>query len=422
LPPMAIFLAAIQLGYRERRSLSLIIIAIGVMSVFLGLSQVAQGSGSELRFYTITNNTEAVGFFANRNHFAALLYAVLLFAAVWAIDIGFKTGSWKDVRTFESANIMPVTAIFLVFVVVIAGEAMARSRAGLALTIVALVAVFALAFTDRRNTAGLKSNKLLIAAIVLAIILSLQFALYRVLGRFAYDPLENARLVFAHNTIRAAWAFMPFGSGLGTFVPVYAMFERPVDTIANTYANHAHDDILELWLETGVMGIILICLFLTWLGFASVKLWRRPPSGPGGFDCTLARAAALVIGLLVAHSFVDYPMRTEAIMAVFAVSCALLIEPLRSAEEPRGIADVPGASARRGAPPSRPARTAAPPSSASAPPAMPPAAPKPRLSGGQWGDGVEWPAEWRSSGEAKRPGWRDREADPNGDPDSDGKN
>ena len=34
LPPMAIFVSAIQLSYRERRWLSLIVIAIGVLSVF----------------------------------------------------------------------------------------------------------------------------------------------------------------------------------------------------------------------------------------------------------------------------------------------------------------------------------------------------------------------------------------------------
>ena len=48
-------------------------------------------------------------------HFAALLYAVLLFTAVWAVDIGFRAGSWTDVRSFEAARIMGVTAIFLGF-------------------------------------------------------------------------------------------------------------------------------------------------------------------------------------------------------------------------------------------------------------------------------------------------------------------
>jgi hypothetical protein len=81
IPPLAIFLATLLLPYRERRWLSLVFLAVGVLSVFVGLIQVAQGPESPLRFFAYTNLTEAVGFFANRNHFAALLYALIMFAA-----------------------------------------------------------------------------------------------------------------------------------------------------------------------------------------------------------------------------------------------------------------------------------------------------------------------------------------------------
>jgi O-antigen ligase len=405
LPPMAIFLAAIQLNYRERRTLTLIIVAIGVVSVFVGLTQVAEGPASALRFFTITNDTEAVGFFANRNHYAAFLYVVLLFAAVWVIDVAFKIESWTDIRNFQTTTIIAITASFLVFVVIIAGEAMARSRAGLALTIVALLAIFALGFMDRRNAAGSGPSKLLIAATTLAITLSVQLALYRILGRFGPDPLESARSVFAHNTIAAAKAFTPFGSGLGTFVPVYEMFERPGDVLADTYANHAHNDILELWLETGLLGPILLCLFVTWVAFSGVKLWRRPPPDLSSFDCTLGRAATVVIGLLLAHSVVDYPMRTEAIMAVFAVSCALLIAPLRSEEDPKPVA-VTAARDKlvRKQPPKPQAVRAG--SSSLGVRAVPGQGTeglptRPRQFGGRWGEGVDWPEEWQNSGDRK---------------------
>jgi hypothetical protein len=416
LPPVAIFLSAIQIGYRERRALGLLIIAFGVLSVFVGLMQVAEGQTSPLRFFAITNPTEAVGFFANRNHFAALLYTVLLFAAVWAIDIGFRADSWADVRRFETATITAMTAIFLVFVVLLAGESMARSRAGLALTIVALLGVFGLAFADRRNVSGARPNKLLLAATILAITLSVQFTLYRVLDRFAADPLENARAVFGHNTLAAAWAYMPFGSGLGSFVAVYAMFERPIDAMANTYANHAHDDILELCLETGVVGPILLCVFVAWLGSAAVKLWLKAPPALSAFDCTLGRAATVVVVLLMAHSFVDYPMRTEAIMAIFAVSCALLIEPLRIVETEHGlrIAAARDATGRRrtptnipaAVPPTSPSRTAAAPARGSEVVASPS-----RQAGGRWGEEVDWPDQWRNSEQNERSARKDAELD-----------
>ena len=51
LAPLAIFIGTLLLGYRERRWLSLVILAVGILSVFIGLIQVAQGPESPLRFY-----------------------------------------------------------------------------------------------------------------------------------------------------------------------------------------------------------------------------------------------------------------------------------------------------------------------------------------------------------------------------------
>ena len=68
LPPMAVFLGVLQLGYADRRRLSLVILLVGMLSVGLGLLQVAQGPSSPLRFYAFTNTSEAGGFFAYSNH------------------------------------------------------------------------------------------------------------------------------------------------------------------------------------------------------------------------------------------------------------------------------------------------------------------------------------------------------------------
>jgi hypothetical protein len=234
-----------------------------------------------------------------------------------------------------------------------------------------------------------------------------QFALYRILERFATDPMEDARIVFAQNTITAAKAFMPFGSGLGTFVPVYQMFEPPSDTLPNIYANHAHNDFLELWLETGVLGPLLLCLFLVWLGAASVRLWRRLPPQVSAFDCTLARAATIAIALLLVHAFVDYALRTEAIMAVFAVCCALLVKPLKDGEEGvRFAASLERylAGRRTVQIPQTKAAASAPIPTASAVPerATDEVLARTHQEGRRWGAHIEWPEEWQNSEQQKR--------------------
>lgn len=412
--PLAIFLAVLLLSYRERRWLSVVILAVGTISVFVGLAQVAQGPESSLRFFEYTNPTEAVGFFANRNHFAALGYALVLLTVAWVASATFSAsipGEERDIRATVTAVIW-----FTLLVVLLAGEAMARSRAGLGLTILALFGAFALGASDRRARQGVTSPRLLIGAILLAVLLAAQYALYRILERFEADPLTDARLSFIPTTIEAAKAFMPLGSGLGTFVPVYALFEKPEDTMLNTYANHAHNDIAEIWLETGVLGLVLMGAFALWFTLRSIRIWRGVATGATETDASLARAATLIILLFVLHSFVDYPLRTSAIMAVVAFCCALMIKPLSSPEpatEPQTLrAAKPHVAVKPqtppASPPKEPATPAPTPASPQPPkePASPPhhaTTPTPQTNPAdeRWGTDIEWPDEWGSSEDSK---------------------
>jgi O-antigen ligase len=84
--------------------------------------------------------------------------------------------------------------------------------------------------------------------------------------------------------------------------------------------NHVHGDYIELALETGLPGIVLILLFLLWWGRRTVAIWRAVE--PDHF----ARAATIASAAILAHSLVDYPLRTAAISAVFALCCALMAE------------------------------------------------------------------------------------------------
>jgi O-antigen ligase len=381
--PIAIFLATLLLSYRDRRWLTLVVLAVGTLSVFVGLIQVAQGPNSPLRFFEITNPTEAVGFFANRNHFASFLYVLLLIAAAWAVHAAISVGNLRA-SEFQTGPLIAVIAGFTLLVVLLAGEAMARSRAGLALTIVALFGAFALGFTDRRIRSGITPNKLLIAAISLAVIFAVQYALYRILERFDADPTQDWRLDFSKHTIEAAKAYMPIGSGLGSFVPVYALFETAEDTLANTFANHAHNDILEFWLEAGMLGLAFMACFAIWFVFRAVHVWQNIPRRAGALDVSLARAATLIVALVIAHSFVDYPLRTGAMTAMLAFACGLMIDPLVIVEKP-SVPEGQRRSWRRNKP---------------APQPQMPVEPLRASPTAKWGSNVKWPEEWTRTSSA----------------------
>ncbi len=395
LPPLAIFLGVIQLSYRERRSFSLIVLGVGVVSAFVGVIQVVQGPSSPLRFFAVTSDVEAVGFFANTNHFAALMYTLLIFGIAWTTDLVFTIKPWKDRKTLETSSFAALTASFLVLVVFIASDAMTRSRAGFGLMIVAVFAGIALPIRDQRRTSGMTQMKFAFGAGLAVFFLVFQFGLYRLYDRLAVDPMAEARIPFARNTIAAAKAYMPLGSGVGTFVTVYPNFEPPQDAIANIFANHAHNDFLELWLEGGAISVVLLAAFVLWLLLRTKSVWWRTPGDVRPIDTLLMRAATIAILLIMAHSLVDYPLRTGAMMAVFAFSCALLVEPLMPARDEKALDRGLMRRSKEPAPP---------PPVALSKPQTPPPAPRPQSAPEKplqkpterWGEEIEWPEQWRN--------------------------
>jgi O-antigen ligase len=398
--PLAIFLATLLLPYRERRWLSLAFLAVGVLSVFVGLMQVAQGPESPLRFYAPdTNLSEAVGFFAGRNHFAALLYALIMFAAAWTIHAATEVGERHHRNRYDTVAIVGMIGAFTLLVVLLAGEAIARSRMGLGFTMVALFGAFALGIQDRRSGVTFAPTRLIVGACTLTLIFSLQFGLYRIMERFAQDPLQDGRIRFARNTIESAIAYMPFGSGLGTSQPVYAMFEKPKAALLDKVMNH-HNDFLELWLSTGAVGLVLTGMFMVWLLLRSVEIWRKEPApGASALDWTLARGATVTVTLLTTQSLLDSPLRVDGTMAIMAFACAFLIEPPLGAQF-RARHELPAARKQTRLPHMRKLALAAP--AATPRPSSVPTEPRPSNvaslpSDRRWGRDVDWPEEWSKS-------------------------
>jgi O-antigen ligase len=159
--------------------------------------------------------------------------------------------------------------------------------------------------------------------------MAMLFAVF--IGLALFGPLNSERLseevsgeptsraYFARTTMKAVKASFPVGTGLGTFQEIYRTFDDPF-RVSHEYTNHAHNDYLELVLELGLAGALLILAFLIWFAARSIAVWRATFEGTG-----LARAGSVIILILLLHSVVDYPLRTSAIGVLFAFACALLV-------------------------------------------------------------------------------------------------
>ena len=316
LPSCAIFIAGLQLPNHYRYRLLVVLAIIVVLNILLGFAQLAQGGTSALRLYEITNPTEAVGFFANRNHFASLLMMCLpLSVAI--------TAWWAHQRSVKkSSSPMLVIGGSLFCILIVLAIVVARSRAGLLLAVLgilfSLTAVLALP-----RLPGMK--RVIGVVVVTGALVIVQFGLVGILQRFDQGVADSSRAEMRQIAIEAGKAYAPMGAGLGTFRQAYAPFEAEHTTdLGNALANHAHNDYAELWLEAGYPGLFAMIVFLLLFIALSVRVWWQQKQA-GSFDVLLSRVAWVGVFLALLHSYVDYPLRTTADASVFALLLALAI-------------------------------------------------------------------------------------------------
>lgn len=314
LPPAAMFLVATRLTRDERSAVVKVLLAVAVVSIALGAFQLFGGDASPLRFYEITNTNRSVGFFSNSNHFATLLLCSLPFTAVFmARAKKARGGTGREGRGFIYAAI----AVFIGIGVAING-----SLAGYGLLVPTAAASFVL-YREAISRSATKRSWWIAAGGAILII-----------GISAFGPLSSARLaakfddnnavgrkISVPTTIEAARDHFPFGSGLGTFRDVYRTYE-PAEDVTSVFVNHAHNDYAEIALELGWPGLIVVLAFLLWWVRRTVSVWRGDFNG-----AALARAGSIVLGIVLLHSLVDYPLRTTAMAAVAAMAAGFMIQP-----------------------------------------------------------------------------------------------
>lgn len=382
--PFALFLAVMQCDVQARLQLWRLILALGLIALLLGLAQIFQGPDSHLRFFAVTNLTEAVGFFANRNHFAAQLYVTLAFAGAWIASAAQRV-TWQKGIGGGPAVVSLAAAIALVLLV-IAGLAVARSRAGM---LIAIGIVFGIglivlrASNIGRSVASRRlTSRTLIAILSVSVLFVALLALQRIVDRFQQDVADDLRFPLARATLQAAWSALPFGTGIGSFPRVYAVIEDPANLVP-AYVNHAHNDFAEFFLEAGLPALALITLFLVWFAGRTLAVWSVGGIGNDETYSNVARAASLAVAGLLLHAFVDYGLRTTALAALFAVACGFLTSPPRTKK--RAAKESRAASM----PPKRPR--------APERPFVAPAVDSPPPQPAPWPKEMQWPKAWTST-------------------------
>lgn len=298
--PFTILLLAIGLRKSEEDWSVGVLLALVIASTLVGLLQFT-GVGFD---HPLINDTpgDVNGGFANRNHFALFLAIGCLVAPVWALSGGRR---WR----------LPVAlGLVLLFVLTILATG---SRAGMLLGVIALATAVPLArkrLTLYRAPRWLWPLVLigLVSTVGLFVLLSVMADRAASIDRaFALDAAQDMRARGLPTVLTMLRTYFPIGAGFGGFDPIFRMFE-PFELLKPSYFNHAHNDYLEVILDGGLAGGLLLGAALLWWAFASVRAWRKKAS--------VEQLGSAILLLVLVASITDYPARTPMVMAVVALS------------------------------------------------------------------------------------------------------
>ncbi|WP_428937308.1 O-antigen ligase family protein [Fontivita pretiosa] len=126
------------------------------------------------------------------------------------------------------------------------------------------------------------------------------------------------RIAMVRDLLEGARQFALLGVGLGVFEVFFPMLDR---SNWPSLATHAENEFAQTLLETGVLGLGLVLLFLAMIGWAWCRCVRSRPSPMA----RLAVGLGFSLAAILLQSVVDFGQHIPANANMTAVTCALLV-------------------------------------------------------------------------------------------------
>ena len=294
----------------------------GVVAGFAMLQGLAP-NGKLYWIFPLEQGGFIYGPYVNHNHYAGLMEMLLPFPLVLAAS-RFTDG----IRKLVVAGIAALMAgsIFL-----------SGSRGGMVAFVAQMLVLGVLLV--RKREGSWKQPLMLGAFLAMVIVFLVWMGSNEVTHRLisihseAREEIGGGTRISIDRDCLRMFAKRPFlGWGLGTFPIVYPGFRSFYTTF---FVNQAHNDYLQLLVETGVAGFSIAVWFMVLVfrrAAGKLKNWTDTASG------ALTVAALLgCVGILV-HSFLDFNLQIPANAALFYVLCAIAAAaPLQESQRRRVI-------------------------------------------------------------------------------------
>ncbi len=309
----AIILAGYHINTSERIKLFKLVLGLAGVHLFVALMQMASG-GENFYFYATSHKGLPVGLFANRNHMGTLMIlSIMVCAALYHYQRAEPRNNGIKKSDISMAMIIYSSAAALFTL----GVLITNSRTATVLLFIAFLVILFLAIPKKHSRLAMPftiGGAIIIGGGALLLYYTNRFeVLNKLLERFEQN--DDQRFEFWPNIWQALQNYMPFGSGLGTF-DIGFRANEDLEIVGSHFVNNAHNEYLELALETGVFGPLITIVALLWLLRKILRL-IKDRFNMESQDLT-ALYLSIGVGLIALHSLTDYPMRRFTILAICA--------------------------------------------------------------------------------------------------------
>lgn len=247
----------------------------------------------------ISINKSSFSVFTNRNHFAGYIEMII------PLGIGYALAEPAKLKKMIFVFLTSIMALALFF---------SFSRAGIICFALSMFSLLFLLKIKRPLKRGL--NLLLVLSAFLILFLgfigsaSVALRLKTLSSPFAAYLDRFNLLKDSFNIIRD---FPLFGTGLGTFGDIIQKYNTSLKQVSWVFA---HNEPLNLLVETGIVGFFLVCIFLIFYFKSVFSAWVKRNSA---FAVYLTLGAAVGIIAVSLHSWFDFLLHIPANLILFFI-------------------------------------------------------------------------------------------------------
>ena len=320
---------SLWIGITRRRTMQILLGVLVGNAVILGLVGFIHRAGGEPKVLWLQSFPGAASFasFIYQNH-AGAYFSLMSFVALGLAVWHFFEGRKRMARSTPAA-LWLIASLLLVFAVIFS-----LSRGAIISLVVfggaAVIALLLLRFMSSTQSTTTPLVPVMIAVMILGtigyMVRNIDFSAVRY--RFeelaklqASDPSYVSRKLAREAATEMYGDHWARGVGAGGFrflFPEYVRHRPMIYEKGQLFWEHAHNDWLEIPIELGLAGVLLLAGAVGWLGWT----WSRF----GGLRHPLALMIALGAGQILAHALIDFPFQCPAILVTW---WALVIISLR---------------------------------------------------------------------------------------------